>query len=173
MKRYISGRKSSLVYEISKTLAEVATKNNEEQNDLKKQYLNMNGICEYCEHNPTGKGTGDHFKPLVANKMPTRYCNEPINIIPVCSRCNSSKGGKDFFDWYTKSAYCCAFPEEVHARVLAKMKKYAEVFEEHHTAKLYPNDKVEELIEEIGTFLNGMEDRVREIIKETHYKRSR
>jgi hypothetical protein len=167
--RYIKSRKSSLVYEISKTLAEVYGNTIQIQNALKSQFLNMNNVCEYCEHNHCGNGKGDHFRPLVKHQMPTEYCNEPINMIPVCTRCNSSKGSQDFFEWYTNSKYCQAFSSNVRSKVLKKMRTYNDVFEEHHTRKIYPHKKVEKLINELDCFLEQFEEKVRAVQKETQY----
>ena len=55
------------------------------------------GQCAYC----LGEGTGkDHLKPLVRNGMPTGYITSIENLVPCCSACNSSKGAKEFRQWY-------------------------------------------------------------------------
>jgi 5-methylcytosine-specific restriction endonuclease McrA len=56
-----------------------------------KEYFN--NICCYC-----GKDkelTQDHFIPLVNGGEYTKN-----NIVPCCLSCNSSKGNKDFLEWY-------------------------------------------------------------------------
>lgn len=53
--------------------------------------------CAYCLSKATSV---DHFFPLVANKLPTGYITEISNLVPCCSSCNSSKGGKYWRDWY-------------------------------------------------------------------------
>ena len=58
----------------------------------------FNNQCCYC-----GKETlltQDHFIPIVKSGG---YCVE--NILPSCSRCNSSKGDKIFTDWYYKQKF--------------------------------------------------------------------
>lgn len=55
------------------------------------------GQCAYC----LGKANAmDHIKPLVTNGLPTGYITEIHNLVPCCSACNSSKGKKEFVDWY-------------------------------------------------------------------------
>ena len=55
------------------------------------------GKCAYC----LGKGNSmDHLKPLVAKGLPTGYITNINNLVPCCSACNSSKGNKDFCEWY-------------------------------------------------------------------------
>lgn len=65
------------------------------------QYYKELGVkknqCAYC----LGEGNGmDHLKPLVKNGMPSGYITDIHNLVPCCSRCNSSKGSKSFEDWY-------------------------------------------------------------------------
>lgn len=55
------------------------------------------GICAYCLQNGN---SSDHFHSLVKDKKPTGYITEISNLIPCCSACNSSKGSKEFNDWY-------------------------------------------------------------------------
>lgn len=53
--------------------------------------------CAYC----LGEGNGkDHLKPLVRNGLPTGYITDLHNLVPCCQACNSSKGAKEFKDWY-------------------------------------------------------------------------
>ena len=55
------------------------------------------GQCAYC----LGEGNAkDHLKPLVKAGMPTGYITAINNLVPCCSRCNSSKGAKNFEEWY-------------------------------------------------------------------------
>ena len=65
------------------------------------QYYKELGVeknqCVYC----LGEGNGmDHLKPLVEGGMPSGYITDIHNLVPCCSRCNSSKGSKSFEDWY-------------------------------------------------------------------------
>ena len=54
----------------------------------------FNGECAYCGR--TDKTlTKEHFIPVSKGGEFTRD-----NIIPVCGSCNSSKGNRDFFEWY-------------------------------------------------------------------------
>lgn len=55
------------------------------------------GQCAYCLGDANAM---DHIKPLVTNGLPTGYITDIHNLVPCCSACNSSKGKKDFSEWY-------------------------------------------------------------------------
>lgn len=60
------------------------------------------GECAYCGCTPR-KGqrlTRDHLQPVSLGGLTTQD-----NIIPACGSCNSSKGARDFKDWYMKQAF--------------------------------------------------------------------
>jgi len=63
--------------------------------DIKQVFSNR---CAYCGKNlPLAQ---EHF---IACSKGGEYTNN--NIIPSCQCCNSSKGNKDFFNWYKKHKY--------------------------------------------------------------------
>jgi len=45
--------------------------------------------CVYCGQ---AASTADHLEPLVQNGMPTGLVATQLDMLPCCSRCNSSKG---------------------------------------------------------------------------------
>jgi 5-methylcytosine-specific restriction endonuclease McrA len=108
-KRLITSRKSTLIHEVSRQLAvfslqRAKTDSNqwryrsESEAGLKARYLNLNGVCEYCE---TRKAvTLDHFYPIVRDRKPTVYGSDVWNCVPCCKECNSSKGGKTCAQWF-------------------------------------------------------------------------
>ena len=55
----------------------------------------FNGKCAYCEKEKDL--TQEHFVPIAKGGEYTHN-----NIIPACQSCNSSKGNRDFFEWYPK-----------------------------------------------------------------------
>ena len=60
--------------------------------------IKYDGIhCCYCRKNEAK--TGDHFHPKIINGKPSMYGDDIANMIPCCSPCNSSKGGKLFLEW--------------------------------------------------------------------------
>jgi len=60
--------------------------------------LKFNNKCAYCgEDKSLAK---DHFLALTKGG---EYSHN--NIIPTCQNCNSSKGNKDFFEWFPKYKY--------------------------------------------------------------------
>lgn len=62
---------------------------------IKKQFNNR---CAYCNRELPLEM--EHFIPL--SKLGEFSVN---NIICACKPCNSSKGNKDFFEWYSKHDY--------------------------------------------------------------------
>jgi len=56
------------------------------------------GVCCYCgEEKPL---TIEHFIPVKNSGELTIN-----NVLPSCLSCNSSKGAKQFFEWYPKQAF--------------------------------------------------------------------
>jgi hypothetical protein len=53
--------------------------------------------CAYCMVAPAN--TEDHFEPLIRKQTPTGYMHCAANMVPCCSRCNSSKGGRSLAVW--------------------------------------------------------------------------
>lgn len=56
----------------------------------------LNLQCAYCG---SPYDTWDHLRPLVTDKKPTGYITEIANLVPACSRCNSSKGKSHWKAW--------------------------------------------------------------------------
>ena len=54
--------------------------------------------CAYCGEDK--RLTMEHFVPV--SKMGELTTN---NVLPVCAFCNTSKGNRDFFEWYPKFKY--------------------------------------------------------------------
>ena len=52
--------------------------------------------CVYCGKDAN---TWDHFRPTVIKKLPSGYLETVYNLVPCCSRCNSSKRGDSWDDW--------------------------------------------------------------------------
>ena len=70
--------------------------------EWKEVLIYFGGSCAYCGCTPK-KGerlTKDHLKALKDGGTTT-----PDNIVPACSRCNSSKGAEDFRDWFMKQPF--------------------------------------------------------------------
>lgn len=170
---------SKFVHEMSKTIAKrvpLSKKKLATQNCIKREILNMNGLCEYCEVNPVRRGggnSGDHFKPLVYNKMPSEYCHEPINLIPVCSTCNCSKQSRDFFEWYGNATYCKGFPAATRRRVIKKMKQYATAFEQHHTIKKVPKGEVRKVLKTLEKHFKTIQHDMDTLTKKTVFTKKR
>lgn len=57
--------------------------------------------CAYCGDGCT---EWDHLKPLISNKTPTGYISEIHNLVPSCSKCNQSKGNREWREWIVSDA---------------------------------------------------------------------
>lgn len=57
--------------------------------------------CAYCGDPST---EWDHLRPLVRNKRPTGYISHIFNLVPSCSKCNQSKGGRHWKEWINSSS---------------------------------------------------------------------
>lgn len=57
--------------------------------------------CAYCGDRYT---EWDHLNPLIENKQPTGYVSEIHNLVPVCGKCNQSKGNKYWKTWMLSDA---------------------------------------------------------------------
>jgi hypothetical protein len=76
-------------------------------------------ICFYC--GSKGDLTNDHLIPLCKGGP-----DNPINIVPACKHCNSSKLDKDIFEWYFLEKKKESVPKEV-------WKRYLKLVYDHHT----------------------------------------
>lgn len=150
----VLSRKSTLVYEVSRQLAEAVTERPPPKIIInrigvrrmtsmtsaaetaanaarllackdREALLNGRGKCEYCKRRHAT--TQDHFFPLVRNGRPTGYCNDAWNTVPCCKECNSSKAGRTFAEWFsTDSKYApCG------GAVWAKFARYDVLFQKH------------------------------------------
>jgi hypothetical protein len=57
--------------------------------------------CAYCGDKKT---EWDHLRPLVLNLRPTGFISEIANLVPSCSKCNQSKGNKNWRVWMLGTA---------------------------------------------------------------------
>lgn len=67
---------------------------------------NFNNKCAYCG-SETEKITIDHFIPLSKKGELSKR-----NVLPCCSKCNSSKNDSDFVEWYRKQKFYSKENEE-------------------------------------------------------------
>ncbi len=57
--------------------------------------------CAYCGDKST---EWDHLRPLIKDQQPTGFITEIANLVPVCGKCNQSKGNKDWDKWIMSDA---------------------------------------------------------------------
>lgn len=93
----LKGRSSTISNAFAISVTPFIRPSNEELEEYYRLLDIEEGQCAYC----LGFGNGkDHLKPLVSNGMPTGYITDIHNLVPCCQRCNSSKGSKQFQNWY-------------------------------------------------------------------------
>lgn len=70
--------------------------------DWKDAMIHFRGACAYCGQKQSRriKLTRDHVVPVTAQGPTTRE-----NIVPACSRCNSSKSNFDYELWFKKQKF--------------------------------------------------------------------
>lgn len=127
----LKNRSSTLRYELSKSLTQVSQVPDVNL-DLRKSLLALDGTCEYCRTNEAV--AFDHFNPMVKKGFPTGYCNDLWNMVPACSRCNSSKGNTDCLIWLKGSAKknpCRNMGAEDRDKIFQKWEAYAKACDEH------------------------------------------
>ncbi len=81
--------------------------------------------CSYCDDSST---EWDHFFPVMKQGEPTGYLTRIQNLVPACSKCNQSKGNRNWQDWIRSSA-----PRSPHSRGVRKLDrkiKYLKAYEE-------------------------------------------
>ncbi|WP_165253071.1 HNH endonuclease [Adlercreutzia sp. ZJ304] len=93
--------------------------------------LGMNretACCAYCGSPHT---EWDHLNPIVDDKQPTGYISEIHNLVPACSKCNQSKGNKDWKTWIYSDAQLSPKSKgtpDLDERV-SRLKEYEATFE--------------------------------------------
>ena len=158
----IKGRSSTIVRTVYKNLMPWIEF---QDKDLKKieDYFGDIRNCVYC-----GKkaNTVDHINPLIGEKKPTGCINEPNNILPCCSDCNSKKGGNDW--------KCMELPSENKER-LEKFTNENKVHKFQIEGVINPKtnkkwiDEIQEDIDEINQKLSIL-DKKCALIKHTGFK---
>lgn len=70
--------------------------------EWKEVVIFFGGTCAYCGATPrkNKKLTKDHIVPVSMHGTTT-----PDNIIPACSKCNSSKGNREMKEWFMKQDF--------------------------------------------------------------------
>ena len=169
----IRHRSSTLIYEVSNRLSFIPSQDTTEADKISKaSILNGDGKCEYCGVNPAT--TLDHYHPLVRDSKPTKYCNDFWNIVPCCGTCNSSKGNRDFWEWFEGTSKQNPFKKmQDHQldKVREKFTLYDEQFEDRHYEKTFPEGQLKEINESIGLFLQMLDQKICDIYRQTTFSR--
>ena len=155
----INQRLSSVTHSVAKYHSKVPNEEiTDEDRALKASVLNMNGKCEYCEVEEAK--TVDHYRKLVENKFPTKYCDDFWNQIPCCKKCNSSKGKQDYWVWINGTSISNPFREMTDIKKqcnINKFRKFEEIFEERHYEKTLPEELVKASLAKHEVALNTLQ----------------
>lgn len=75
------------------------------RNSIKEAWCNR---CAYCGHPPIDNAslTIDHIKPKCRGGE-----DRTSNVIPACAECNSSKGSRDWLEWYSDQSFYSVYGE--------------------------------------------------------------
>lgn len=136
----LRSRKSTIAYELAKGLEGKREKLPMAIEKERSSILNLNNCCEYCGTSIKKSTGGDHFYPMVKDGLPTEYCNDKCNIIPSCSKCNTSKSGKHWKEWLNSDSASnpvLSMSEDDRAKLFDKLERYDEFMQKYCKRKRY------------------------------------
>lgn len=96
-KSNLTGRISTINNAFAISITPYIKPSEEEIEEMYKNLKLKENECAYCLNEANSM---DHLKPLVNNFLPTGYITNIKNLVPCCSSCNSSKGSREFVEWY-------------------------------------------------------------------------
>lgn len=91
LRHNVQRRVGSTRHELMRQLPPVPMPVNSETLEEKNKLLLSTTECVYCTCPAT---TSDHFEPLVSSGIPSGIIPTDVEVVPCCSWCNSSKGGR-------------------------------------------------------------------------------
>ena len=69
--------------------------------------LQLNPDDLRCAYSGDKATEWDHLRPLISGQEPTGYISEIQNLVPVCGKCNQSKGNSHWRSWMEGNAKLC------------------------------------------------------------------
>lgn len=130
----ITNRSSTLRNDIAKALNFPIRQLPPNESQLRNSLLTLDGMCEYCEIRPASKGKGDHFYSVILKGYPSEYCDDLWNLVPACSTCNSSKGGRHWELWLSSKSEGNPILKKSdmdRKRILTKFENYDRAMQKH------------------------------------------
>lgn len=109
-KSKLSSRTSTISNSFAMSITPYINPTDEEVKNLYETLGISIGQCAYCLRE---SGSVDHFRSLVKDGMPSGYVTDITNLVPCCTQCNSKKGGKDWYEWYTSNENIKRLKDEV------------------------------------------------------------
>ncbi|HEL1982245.1 TPA: HNH endonuclease [Streptococcus suis] len=116
-------------------------------------------LCGYC-----GKSVAtswDHIYPLIKKKGPTGYIHELANLIPACQSCNSSKGNKDWCEFFETSKKFKGLSEEEKENRKKVIRQYIKFFGDPYKCNIDKLKKTEDYQEYLK-----LHNQIHELLKE-------
>ena len=155
----VQRRVTSTRREMHRQLSPQATTVSHALLDKKQQLLRELGEgCVYCGR---AANTLDHIEPLVVNCMPTSLIPTELDVLPCCSRCNSSKGSRPWRQFMRSIKTNTPAEVKTHAKRQKWLTRYDRWrrrhaqrwnIEQHHTALRQLNT----MVDEAHAFMQGM-----------------
>ena len=104
--------------------------------------------------------------------MPTDACNDIWNIIPCCTTCNSSKGGKLFNDWIKSKSAKNPFKRMNSSKknkIINKIQKFDNISINNRYYKSYDKKLMKDAITDLNKALEIFQFRINTIKKSTKH----
>lgn len=141
----ITARKSTLQYEVIKTLIQRVDKFDISVSQEILDIVNATS-CSYCDKKLKRKSTGDHFMPVVANSKTPILSNFSFLTIPCCQECNSSKTNKSWKEFVGKI-------EKIADEKVQQLQILQEFIDEHIKYYQVDQNEYDRLTQSIKEFL--------------------
>jgi hypothetical protein len=121
-------------------------------------------VCAYCNAE-VSKNKIDHIFPLIQKGgQPSRYITEsPLNKVPCCQSCNSSKSNKEVLDWMVNTKICS---EERIQKIKRRMEKVPKWDEEKYQNICNKHNIFLSLHEVLSKFCESKNNNVNDLQKE-------
>ena len=115
----------------------------------KEKIIGSQTECVYCTAKAT---TSDHFEPLVVNGIPSGTIPTDLEVVPCCSWCNSSKGGRAWQTHMARLLKTGKLDKESWAQRMSILTKYSKFREEH--AQRWDVERYRNQIDQLNLMVN-------------------
>lgn len=128
MRHNVQRRVGSTRHELMRQLPPVPRPVNAEIVAEKNKMLLSTAECVYCTGPAT---TSDHFEPLVSSGIPSGIIPTDVEVVPCCSWCNSSKGGRTWQSHMQRLKKLGKLTDKQWEKRMAVLSDYSEFRKQH------------------------------------------